>query len=667
MTSKTSSFLVLFFSSLLSLGAGNPFVFSGKEVPLQGEWNLVMNAFLTYEEVKNDTSAVDVAVPGVWNDVLWNGKPVGAYGYGTYYSKIVISPESEHKPLAIEVPDVSLAYRLFMNDQLIGQVGDPQGNKEATKSKIDTEIFDFNAQSGDTLTIIFHVSNFEHESGGIWYTPEVDYKNTLIQKSNIDKSIKLIILGCIFISALFQILIFIRRPQDRFGLYFFLVCLSVSMLLVSIGDSTIMDIFPETSWVTIKKTLYLATFSIGATNALFLRALFPNFFNRNIVRSVCIICIGVCLFTLIARPETSYSFIVPPYHAFNILLGLYLSISLTRAAIAGMFGAKFLLFGYVAAFLAVMHDMLSTLYIIPSYSLAMVHLGIIFYILQLLFILINRYILALEGKEQLSNHLKKVNKELENIVQRRTKALSDQNEIIESKNTELQKAMQEKDHLMAVVAHDLKAPLSSILGISQLMESDLKGQSAEFNQMIKKVTIDGRNLIENLTDLKAYEHDDFKVNAQSFNLQDFFEQKKVSFGEIAKAKDIAFHTDLATNRNLFSSDPSILSRITDNLLSNAIKFTPKEGEVNFRISTTESNLVINVSDNGLGFTEQDKQKAFEKFQRLSSRPTGGESSAGLGLSIIKILTEKLGGDIVLTSEKGEGSSFTVTIPSIPAS
>ena len=104
---------------------------------------------------------------------------------------------------------------------------------------------------------------------------------------------------------------------------------------------------------------------------------------------------------------------------------------------------------------------------------------------------------------------------------------------------------------MAVVAHDLKAPLSSILGISQLMESDLKGQSAEFNEMIKKVTIDGRSMIENLTELKVYEQDNYEVNATLFSLSDFFEQKKIAFEQIAEKKGITFNSILNAEKKRF--------------------------------------------------------------------------------------------------------------------
>ena len=93
-----------------------------------------------------------------------------------------------------------------------------------------------------------------------------------------------------------------------------------------------------------------------------------------------------------------------------------------------------------------------------------------------------------------------------------------------------------------------------------------------------------------------------------------------------------------------------------------MKFTPKGGEVNFTVELSKKKLLITVEDNGPGFTEKDKDKVFQKFQRLSARPTAGESSAGLGLSIVKTLVNLLGGTIELESEHGKGSSFMLSIP-----
>ncbi len=656
-------FIILFpiLIGSISTLAQTPTIFEGEEISLNGEWNLVMNEFLFYDDIKNQTQFTKISVPSTWNDIVWEGEKVGPYGYGTYYRSIVINEGSSSSEFAIEVPEVSISYRLFANETLIGQVGIPGKNQDHATPKIDYKVFDFDASPGDTVTLIFHISNFSNRSGGLWYAPKVDHRKALAERVELNKSIKLIIIGCILIGALFQLSTYLRRPSEKSAIYFFLVCVSLVMLLLTRGDLPLLDIFPSTSWVVLKKTMYLSIFLIGPANALFLRDNYKQYFNKQIVDGLTIMAIVLSTIAIVLSPRITYS-IVPYYHGVNVFIGMFLFVSLIRAAIAHKFGARFLLLGYLAAFMAVLYDILASNYVVPGYSFEMMHVGTAIYILQLMFMVTGRYLYALEGKEQLSAHLEKVNKELEDMVGRRTKALKDKNEIIELKNSELQKALKEKDHLMAVVAHDLKAPLSSIQGISDLMRSDLKGQNAEFNEMIKKVTLDGRAMIESLTELKVFEQDDFEIDKSNFDLKEFFEQKKFAFQPLAEKKDITLNATLDLGRNEALSDPNLFGRITDNLLSNAIKFTPKGGKVDFSISNKNEILVLTVSDNGLGFNETDKKKVFQKFQRLSSRPTAGESSTGLGLSIVKTIVEKLGGTIGLESEKERGATFTVSIP-----
>jgi len=102
----------------------------------------------------------------------------------------------------------------------------------------------------------------------------------------------------------------------------------------------------------------------------------------------------------------------------------------------------------------------------------------------------------------------------------------------------------------------------------------------------------------------------------------------------------------------------------ENLISNAIKYTPKEGEVSVRVSLKENLLKLSVADQGPGFTEDDKKHLYTKFKTLSAKPTGGEASNGLGLSLVKTLVEKLKGSINLQSEIGKGSTFEVVVPQL---
>jgi signal transduction histidine kinase len=109
-------------------------------------------------------------------------------------------------------------------------------------------------------------------------------------------------------------------------------------------------------------------------------------------------------------------------------------------------------------------------------------------------------------------------------------------------------------------------------------------------------------------------------------------------------------------------DPEWLKVIFDNLISNAVKFSPRQSSIAITVSCQGEKALVTVKDQGPGLTPEDKKKLFGKFQRLSARPTGGESSTGLGLSIAEQLVRKAGGRIWAASETGQGSTFYVELP-----
>ena len=109
---------------------------------------------------------------------------------------------------------------------------------------------------------------------------------------------------------------------------------------------------------------------------------------------------------------------------------------------------------------------------------------------------------------------------------------------------------------------------------------------------------------------------------------------------------------------MINTDPTVAMRILENFMSNAIKFSPFDTTV--RIALT--NTAIRITDQGPGLSPEDQKQLFQKFKKLSARPTGGETSTGLGLSIVKGLADKLQADIEVKSELGKGSTFSLCFP-----
>ncbi|GAB4467862.1 MAG: hypothetical protein OHK0057_08110 [Thermoflexibacter sp.] len=267
-------------------------------------------------------------------------------------------------------------------------------------------------------------------------------------------------------------------------------------------------------------------------------------------------------------------------------------------------------------------------------------------------------------KKELAETLAQVQAQKVQIEQQNTQ-LQIQKQEIEQKNTRLEDLDREKNSLMNIVAHDLKAPLNKIAGAAQLLPNlgDLNEEQEEFVQMIRKVAFEGKKFIEDLLDINAIEQQKPEaINWEKVDLENFLIPVVNSYKQQAENKKIQLHFDHQLNTKVIDADRSYLNRILDNLVSNAIKFSPQEK--NIYISAVENSHIVSISvkDEGPGISPEDQKKMFKKFQKLSARPTAGESSTGLGLSIIKTLVERMNGKISVNSELGKGTEFVIELP-----
>src|SRR5580765_3394784 len=119
---------------------------------------------------------------------------------------------------------------------------------------------------------------------------------------------------------------------------------------------------------------------------------------------------------------------------------------------------------------------------------------------------------------------------------------------------------------------------------------------------------------------------------------------------------------LPAEGTLVQSDPTALNQVLDNLVSNAVKFSPPGKQILVAVQPAAGRVECWVQDEGPGFTQQDKARMFRRYGRLSARPTGGEPSTGLGLSIVKKLVQAMDGELVCDSTPGNGATFTIRLP-----
>ena len=239
---------------------------------------------------------------------------------------------------------------------------------------------------------------------------------------------------------------------------------------------------------------------------------------------------------------------------------------------------------------------------------------------------------------------------------------------LEEKNEQLEKANELKNELLGIASHDLKNPLSNIYSIASIIEEDQDLSKIEVKEMITKITSIARNmfkLIEDLLSLSAIEMDNLTVKPEPVNLNSVFSQILEQYQSSADKKSIKIHFQTENKIIIAFVDLDLTIQIFDNLISNALKFSLPDKNIWIRIKELNNDtqkILIEIQDEGPGFTEEDKLKLFKRFSKLSAKPTGGEYSTGLGLFTVKKFVEAMHGNVWCESKKNKGATFFIQLP-----
>lgn len=242
--------------------------------------------------------------------------------------------------------------------------------------------------------------------------------------------------------------------------------------------------------------------------------------------------------------------------------------------------------------------------------------------------------------------------------------LTTQNEMIRRQNERLAELNHEKNTLISIVSHDLGTPFATIQMWSQVLQGEadsLNGDQRKAVERINQAGSHGQQLIQRILDVEKANRGDYKLQLENFDINLFIESVVEGFRPAAAHKGIRLQTDTASGAIYVLSDKQLLLRILDNLLSNAIKYSPAGRTVWVNVSEEADHVHISVRDEGVGISKEEIPFLFSKYTRLSSRPTNGEPSTGLGLSIVKRIVDELNGKIYCESEPGKGSLFTVVL------
>jgi signal transduction histidine kinase/response regulator RpfG family c-di-GMP phosphodiesterase len=231
---------------------------------------------------------------------------------------------------------------------------------------------------------------------------------------------------------------------------------------------------------------------------------------------------------------------------------------------------------------------------------------------------------------------------------------------------EAEEANRAKDDFLATLAHELRTPMTSILGWVQLLRSDKSHDGVEIDQAIDMIESSTRiqaTLVEDLLDVSRIIAGKLKIVPQATELGPLVENVATTFMNAIAAKGIELRPDIEPSPLSIWGDPTRLQQIIWNLLSNAIKFTPAGGTISIRLERHGNDAVIAVSDTGDGIDPDFLPHVFERFKQAEEGTRRSHGGLGLGLAIVKHLVEVHGGSIGVQSDGiGKGAEFTVRLP-----
>jgi signal transduction histidine kinase len=250
----------------------------------------------------------------------------------------------------------------------------------------------------------------------------------------------------------------------------------------------------------------------------------------------------------------------------------------------------------------------------------------------------------------------------ENSMQRALADVEAQKITIEKQSAELEKLIEDKDNIIRILAHDLRNPLANISIITKMLEKQVTEEGPkEMIDMISSASSNAQVLVRHVLEMATLEYREGGIKLLPTDIQHVVHEVVQSFKQSAESKGISIRTVEFGKYCMVMADLTYLRLVLENLVSNALKFSPKGHEISLSVADSNELIQLRVRDYGAGVPLAEEDLLFKKFSRLSIRPTGGESSNGLGLSLVKRYMELMNGKVWHERPEDGGAIFAIEL------
>lgn len=617
---------------------------------LNGEVEFYWNKLITPQEFERSHPSMDgyLKIPGLWNGKLVDGEKIDGEGYATIRFWIDLKP---NRTYGLKIKEFFCAYNIWINGVLVEKCGSVGTSKAEEKPCWERKTIYFPSRDS-RVEIVIQISNYQHWKGGPETSMVLSEGKKMIGLVETQHGISFFILGVLLLMGVYHLVLYLYRKRDKSMLVFSIFCAIVLVRHIATGDKLVYHMF-NPSWGVVIRLEYLS-FILGPPVFLnFIRFIYPQIFSLRLLRVFYGIAILFCLMVLVL-PSNIFTYIPFVYQIITLVSCFYVFYVLKKAIDLRLEHSLILTFSCFFFFVVFLNDVLYYNKVVDTAYLSPI--GFLVMVFSQSLVLSKKSAVAFRDVEILSNRLHFYNKELEDIVEERTQAVTFQKQEIEAQakelmevNEKLVRADRLRNALAAMIVHDLKNPLNMILNYSK----DSRITSAG-NQML--------SLVQNILDIQKYENDRMMLNKHRVAIGTVIEKSFASVTYFAAQHGIRIVCKVPQGIE-FNIDAEVVERIFTNLLTNALKYAPLNSDVLVDLKMGEDGYaVFNICDKGPGIPMDKQNLIFEKYGSYNEQMLGRVKPTGLGLTFCKMAVEAHGGTIGFTSKLGEGTCMWFTLP-----
>ncbi|WEK53579.1 MAG: ATP-binding protein [Candidatus Cohnella colombiensis] len=657
---------------------------SENPLKLQGEWAFYWQELLSPEDIqirlaRDGNRDRWISIPSSWLGYRLDGQQLNGTGFATFRVVIHLSEQDRNERLALRLPTIFHAYKLWVNGELLAEVGVVGQDKSSVTPNLATKLVFFQPEN-DTVELVMQVANFQHNRGGITKDIELGGSDVLTVRTNLRIAAEMFITASLLVIGMYHLLLFVLRRKDKAPLYFGLFTLLFGIRSLLVGELLLTQLWPAFPWELQFKIEYLILCSGGYIITRYFDIIFPNYVSRWF-HLVSRIVTGAFCILIVVTPALIFTKMLPMIGVMVAFHIVYLMVGLVHSAMRRMEGALIFLLVSMFAFVTTINDFLyyNEWSLIGNTS----PLGLLVFTIAQMMLLSSRFTRAATNEERIArqlqdanNKLTEMNMNLEQTVQERTQALSAAHNDLRTSYDRLLHSEQGRKKLLAYITHDLRMPLSSMLGYVEAVQDRVKPERNEqYLKYIQDNTIRINRMIEELSFLSHLETGQVSYRMEpvhiAYFLRRFYEQYELVVRDAGLdfMLDIGDAEDQRPNFPVVEMDAQRLEQALFNLVSNAMKFTSRGGLVRIALAVDEENhtryAIISVQDSGTGIPPDQLEQIFDRNYRYD-RPglEMGVEGSGLGLAICREIVQAHGGTVRAESDGKMGSIFYVSLPCI---